>query len=289
MKTTETFRFKVATEQSEIRQIHGLNYQTFVDEIPQHDPNDQNILVDQFHKENTYIVCLKDDNLVGMVAYRDRRPFSLDKKLDNLDSYLPPGTKVCEIRLLAIENESRKGPVLQGLLTMLAKHCINQGMDVAIVSANVKRMRFYKNLGFISFGPVVGTPEAQFQPMYRDIATVEDDFQHLFRPQTPHPRSEKINFLPGPVNLNKNIKDALLKPPLSHRSPNFISEFQKTKQVLCDLVGAANVEVMMGGGTLANDVVGYQISLLPGRGLILSNGEFGDRLIGQAKRLGLFL
>ena len=45
----------------------------------------------------------------------------------------------------------------------------------------------------------------------------------------------------------------------------------------------------MGGGTLANDVVGYQISLLPGRGLILSNGEFGDRLIGQAKRLGLFL
>jgi len=47
------------------------------------------------------------------------------------------------------------------------------------------------------------------------------------------------------------------------------------------------VEIMMGTGTLANDVVGYQISLLPDQGLILGNGEFGDRLMGQARRLGL--
>ncbi len=179
MKTTETFVFKLATEESEIRHIHRLNYQTFVDEIPQHMPNDQQLLVDQFNGENTYIVCLKEDKVVGMVAYRAGRPFSLDKKLDNLDSYLPTGSKVCEIRLLAIERESRKGPVLQGLLTMLAKYCISQRMDLAIVSANLKRMRFYKNLGFIPFGPVVGTPEAPYQPMYRDLSTVDDDLRHF--------------------------------------------------------------------------------------------------------------
>ncbi len=43
----------------------------------------------------------------------------------------------------------------------------------------------------------------------------------------------------------------------------------------------------MGSGTLANDVVAGQLSLLGGRGLILSNGEFGERLMDQARRLNL--
>jgi aspartate aminotransferase-like enzyme len=43
----------------------------------------------------------------------------------------------------------------------------------------------------------------------------------------------------------------------------------------------------MGSGTLANDVIAAQLSLKPGKGLVLSNGEFGERLIGQAKRFSL--
>ena len=43
----------------------------------------------------------------------------------------------------------------------------------------------------------------------------------------------------------------------------------------------------MGSGTLANDVVAGQLSL-PGRpGLVLSNGEFGSRLVDQARRFNL--
>jgi aspartate aminotransferase-like enzyme len=43
----------------------------------------------------------------------------------------------------------------------------------------------------------------------------------------------------------------------------------------------------MGSGTLANDVVAGQLSLLNAPGLVLSNGEFGRRLVDQACRFGL--
>ena len=47
---------KVATEAWEFEQIHRLNYQTFVEEIPQHPPNPEKKLVDKFHQENTYLI-----------------------------------------------------------------------------------------------------------------------------------------------------------------------------------------------------------------------------------------
>ena len=43
----------------------------------------------------------------------------------------------------------------------------------------------------------------------------------------------------------------------------------------------------MGSGTLANDVIAGQLSLLGEPGLILSNGEFGERLMDQAWRFNL--
>jgi len=43
------------------------------------------------------------------------------------------------------------------------------------------------------------------------------------------------------------------------------------------LTGARNTEMVLGSGTLANDVVAAQLSLERGPGLILSNGEFGER------------
>jgi aspartate aminotransferase-like enzyme len=52
-------------------------------------------------------------------------------------------------------------------------------------------------------------------------------------------------------------------------------------------VNAQRVQIMMGSGTLANDVVAAQLGILPGRGLVLVNGEFGNRLQDQATRAGL--
>ena len=90
--------FKVASEDWEFQQIHRLNYETFVEEIPQHGGNAEKSLVDMFHSENTYFICLRDGRLLG---------------------------------------------------------------------------------------PPAGTAEAPYQPMYRELSTLEEDFAELFRAGTP--------------------------------------------------------------------------------------------------------
>ena len=80
-----SLRYKIAETENEFEQIFRLNYKTFVEEIPQGDTNLEKRLVDKFHAENTYAICLDGEELVGMVAGRATRPFSLDAKIDAPD------------------------------------------------------------------------------------------------------------------------------------------------------------------------------------------------------------
>src|SRR5215470_11027282 len=105
MKPEPSLRFKIASEDWELEAIHRLNYKTFVEEIPQHQRNPEQRLVDKFHAQNTYAICLYGEQLVGMVAGRAQRPFSLDQKLPSLDTHLPEGRKAIEVRLLSVEKE----------------------------------------------------------------------------------------------------------------------------------------------------------------------------------------
>lgn len=166
MGVAGTLLFKIASEPEEFEQIHRMNYRTFVEEIPQHAANPDHRLVDKFHAENTYIICLKDGLLVGMMCVRAKRPFSLDFKLPDLDRHLPPAKSVCEVRLLAVEPSERKGPIFAGLLQEMLKLCRRKGHDMAIISGTVRQQKLYRHLGFRPFGPLVGTKDAQYQPMY---------------------------------------------------------------------------------------------------------------------------
>lgn len=161
----DRLRFKIAADAGEFEQIFRLAYQTFVDEIPQHPPNPERRHVDRFHRENTYLVAIDRDDLVGMMAVRGQRPFSLDQKLGNVDAYLPPGRCVCELRLLAVRPSHRRGVVFRGLVDLLLAHGRARGYDLAIMSGTLRQTKLYGHLGFTPFGPVIGTPDAPFQPM----------------------------------------------------------------------------------------------------------------------------
>ena len=158
--------FKIAETAAEFEQIFRLNYKTFVEEIPQHEQNEERRLVDKFHAENTYLTCRDGDRLLGMLAIRDKRPFSLDLKLKNLDSYLPPYNSLCEIRLLAVEPDRRRTRVFAGLILMMAKYCDEHEYDLGIMSGTTRQLKMYRHLGFTSFGPQVGKEGAYYQPMY---------------------------------------------------------------------------------------------------------------------------
>src|SRR5882757_11240967 len=208
-----------------------------------------------------------------MLAARGTRPFSLDQKLENLDSYLPAGRTICEIRLLAIEKKFRVAQALQVILSFLWQHGIEKGYDLAIISGTPRQFKLYQHLGFVAFGPVVGTGEAQFQPMYVTLETFEATAREFLRSSPSRAfQPSAVNFLPGPVTIRREVRRAFEQAPESHRADVFVRDFQTTKQTLCDLTGVTNVELLLGSGTLANDIVAGQLSLQKGRGLVLSNG-----------------
>jgi hypothetical protein len=166
MSPERIYLYKVADLPAEFEQIHSLNYRTFVEEIPQHQRNSQRRRVDPFHEENTYLICKCEDQLVGMVAVRAQRPFSLDAKLPDLEESCPPDRPMCEVRLWAIEPDFREAVVMMGMRNQLWDYCRSQGYALALISGTLRQARLYRHLGFVPFGPQVGTPEAPFQPLY---------------------------------------------------------------------------------------------------------------------------
>jgi aspartate aminotransferase-like enzyme len=277
--------FKIASEESEFEQVIRLNYRTFVEEIPQHPPNPEHRLVDRFHHQNTYLIALEGDQLVGMLAVRGQRPFSLDEKLGNIDPYLPPGRRVCEVRLLSVVPTHRNGTVFQGLLKLLLDYGRSQRYNLAVISGTVRQLKLYKHLGFVPFARLVGPPEAQYQPMFLTIEEFEESADTILHSSSAADRIlNPVSFLPGPVGIRRDVRMALDQWPISHRAEKFREELELTKEALRRLVRASRVEIAVGSGTLANDMIAGQLSLLPGPGLVLSNGEFGDRLIDHARR-----
>ncbi|MDR0273747.1 MAG: aminotransferase class V-fold PLP-dependent enzyme [Burkholderiaceae bacterium] len=96
-----------------------------------------------------------------------------------------------------------------------------------------------------------------------------------------------INLLPGPVAISRRVRSALAADAFSHRSDAFNRIYEPCRQALLRLGKSKYVALLMGSGTAANAVVAQELKKLPGKGLILSNGEFGARLISQGRKAGL--
>ncbi len=276
-----SLRFELATER-DLDEIRRLNHRTFAEEIPQHARRADGRLVDPFERDTVFILARIATGLVGMLALRTTRPFSLDHKVDALDQYLPPGRRVCEVRLLAVDPSKRQGIVLRGLLARLVKECDARGFDLAVLSATVRQTRLYRHLGCVPFGPLVGPPEASYQPMY---VTREALLAHAGR-ALGH-ASATVCFLTGPVSMPLAARRALRAPPSSHRGEAFAADLARVRHGLASLIGARHVAVFAGSGTLANDVVAAQMARDGAPVLVLTNGEFGERLADHARRHGL--
>ncbi|MEN1936142.1 aminotransferase class V-fold PLP-dependent enzyme [Paenibacillus sp. 102] len=273
--------YKVANQTWEFESIHKLNYKTFVEEIPQHEQTEERMRIDLFHEENTYLICLDGQRLAGMVAVRGKRPFSLDSKIPQLDEWLPErGDRVYEIRLLAVEREYRNGRALIGLIRFLHRYLLLNGYDLALISATTRELPLYKQMGFCPFYKLVGTEQASFQPMYVTPKIFEQSSIASLV-------TKGYTFLPGPVEIAENVQQAFASNPISHRSNQFKVAMGNVKKRLLQMTKAKHVQIMLGTGTLANDSIALQLKLLKGRGLILTNGEFGNRLIKQANRVNL--
>ncbi len=94
-------------------------------------------------------------------------------------------------------------------------------------------------------------------------------------------------FTPGPVNIAKNVREAICKEDICHREIDFDYLLQSIESKLLKLFEIKNIVdyravVITGSGTAANESI---LSSVVGDKniLILSNGEFGDRLYNISK------
>jgi hypothetical protein len=116
---------------------------------------------------------------------------------------------------------------------MVCRYFEMRGHDLALMSGTLRQAKLYEHLGFVAFGPVVGTPEASYQPMYQ--------FTDRFRRRVAELNStalgglirREVNLLPGPVYLAPALQAALVAKPLSHRSEAFEQLLGRTRRMLC--------------------------------------------------------
>jgi predicted N-acetyltransferase YhbS len=163
--------------QEEFDRIHQLNHAIFAEEIPQHEKQADGKLIDAYHTRNTYVLALLEEELVGMVCYNAERPFSLDRKMESFDAFLPPHNNLVEIRLFAVKKALRKQGIAIKMLQLLIPHLISKGYDLGVISASLKELELYHNIGAVPFGELVGTTEVPYQPMYFHIANLKGAFQ----------------------------------------------------------------------------------------------------------------
>ncbi len=163
--------------QEEFDKVHQFNHAIFAEEIPQHEKKEDGRLIDAYHARNTYILAMLGEELVGMVCYNAERPFSLERKMEGIDKFLPPHNNLVEIRLFAVKKELRKQGIAIKMLQLLIPHLIGKGYDLGVISASLKELELYNNIGAVAFGELVGSAEVPYQPMYFHIGNLKGAFQ----------------------------------------------------------------------------------------------------------------
>ncbi|MCX7569867.1 aminotransferase class V-fold PLP-dependent enzyme [Tumebacillus sp. DT12] len=102
--------------------------------------------------------------------------------------------------------------------------------------------------------------------------------------------SEQVLLCPGPVMVSHKVKSALLHADIGHRETEFIEILTRCRAKLNKAFGVKGGDytnvIITGSGTSANEAL--LSSYGPGRKLlVLSNGEFGNRLSDLARCHGL--
>ncbi|MGI9012876.1 MAG: aminotransferase class V-fold PLP-dependent enzyme [Phycisphaerales bacterium] len=288
--------FKCAETEEEFEQIHRLNYRTFVEEVGQYPDNGSDQLVDKFHDKNRYFIALENGHVIGMLAVHSEPPFSITDRLHDTAALDGLGDRIMEVRLFAIEPDKRYGPVSRGLLWLMYEWAQLRGYTHLVISGIASRMRLYERMGFEPLGDPVECGDASFVPMAMSFSSIPENIRKDARrvrervKETAVDRDHPpVSLLPGPVQIADEIRHAVSQRPVSHRGEEFIERYERIRDILSDMVGGLETVMMVGSGTLGNEVVGATIHANRRfrRGMVLVNGEFGRRLAAQARRYNL--
>lgn len=271
--------------------IGVLLHRTFVEELGQHPAHEDGRHTDKFHERNRYIVAEQDGRLIGMVALNLQAPFSV---ADRLPSHGPSmadlADRPLEIRLWCVDPEFRGSALSFRLMGAVYESALADGYRELWISAIADQLPLYQRLGFQALGPGVAQGDAVFTPMRLRL----DELPPRLVDRARGPLAVEAtchSFLPGPPYLADEVLQASAGPSVYHRAPSFLEAYHRCQRLLSQHSHGMSIALLPGGGTSANDALALALQRLPrsqeAPGIILANGEFGDRLRGHAQALGL--
>lgn len=285
--------FKEAKTNAELEQVQSLNHSVFAEEVGQHATRASGLLADSLQQQSRYFLAMQGTTVIGMISANPGPSFSVSKRLPQVD-LLSAFSRPLEVRLLAIRPEYRGRTVLAGLVWQVYELAQREGFSHLLISALESREVMYRKMGFRPLGPAVPEGAAAFIPMVMDVDEADVERKRYVDSFRRHCSSkigarEMVSLMPGPVCISPQVREAFSAVPESHRSARFVAQFQRVRTLLNQFVEGAEVALLPGGGTLANDAVAANLKAIfgDGEGLVVSNGEFGERLTGHALASGL--
>lgn len=95
-------------------------------------------------------------------------------------------------------------------------------------------------------------------------------------------------MIPGPIEFEPEVLQAMGQPTTSHVAPDFIESFGNALEMMRDIWQAPNGQpfIIAGTGTLAMDIAGANLIESGDNALVISTGYFGDRYFELLKRYG---
>jgi hypothetical protein len=188
--------FKTAEDPTEFEQVSRLLYRTFVEEIPSIRPTRSGGTSTAFMTRNLYLIAVSGGAVVGTIALRGTAPFSLDQKLGNVDTLLPEGRRVCELRLLAVEPAFRTGHVFRGLVEASCAKAARAASTWPSFPGTTRQTKLYRHLGFQSFAGLVGDRGGSLSADVHHLRTfpggsAEDRDRRRAREFPPWPRAHR--------------------------------------------------------------------------------------------------
>ena len=101
-------------------------------------------------------------------------------------------------------------------------------------------------------------------------------------------KDRTLLMIPGPIEFEPAVLQALGAPTTSHVSPDFIETFGRSIERMREIWAAPSGQpfVLAGSGTLAMDCAGANLVEPGDRVLVLSTGVFGDRFEDLLSRYG---
>ena len=92
-------------------------------------------------------------------------------------------------------------------------------------------------------------------------------------------KSRKLLMIPGPIEFEPEVLQAMAVPTTSHVAPNFIDVFKNALKMLKQVCNAPSGQpfVVAGSGTLAMDMAASNLIEKGDRALVIATGYFGER------------